>query len=202
MRPASLPAPPALKSLMQSLAVLDAIMSPEWEYRYYSFDSAWDSNSQMGSMRNGSGDELFVFFNKAGCFIKGFAHEYWQDEISAEDFYQNVPAAFAQAVNEPAFTPSDVSFCAWYENNVGAWKQAIDDSRLDPEVFFLIQNLDGTPETYVEFAESYYEIKLGVEPVKKILDHKPISRDLAMSLNSEVDFSELVSELRAIEYQS
>lgn len=64
-----------LKALFQSLATLDAIMSPEWEYRYYSFNSKWAKGEQMGSMRNGSGDELFVLFNHAGCFIKGFAHE-------------------------------------------------------------------------------------------------------------------------------
>lgn len=34
-----LPDVPALRRLMQSLAMLDAILSPEWEYRYFSFNS-------------------------------------------------------------------------------------------------------------------------------------------------------------------
>ena len=30
-----------LKRLLQSLAMLDAILMPEWEYRYYSFNAHW-----------------------------------------------------------------------------------------------------------------------------------------------------------------
>ena len=43
----------ALKRLMQSMAMLDAILSPEWEYRCYSFNSKWGARgcAQMGSMR-------------------------------------------------------------------------------------------------------------------------------------------------------
>src|SRR4051794_4341165 len=64
-----------LKRLMQSTAVLDAVLSPDWEYRWYSFNAKWSKGEQMGSMRNGSGDDLFAHFTKAGCFIKGFWHE-------------------------------------------------------------------------------------------------------------------------------
>ncbi len=53
----------ALKELgSRSLAMLDAIMSPEWEYRYFSFNANWDASlgERMASMRNGSGDEYFA----------------------------------------------------------------------------------------------------------------------------------------------
>ena len=56
---AALPDIEALRKLTQSLAMLDAIMSPEWEYRYYSFNSKWYESEMMASMRNGSGDEYF-----------------------------------------------------------------------------------------------------------------------------------------------
>jgi hypothetical protein len=46
----SLPAIEDLRKLTQSLAMLDAIMSPEWEYRYYSFNSKWDEGEMMASM--------------------------------------------------------------------------------------------------------------------------------------------------------
>jgi hypothetical protein len=47
-----LPGPDQLKSLCQSLAMLDAIMSPDWEYRYYSFDSKWGLDEMMASIAN------------------------------------------------------------------------------------------------------------------------------------------------------
>lgn len=64
-----------LKRLTQSLAMLDAILSPEWEYRYYSFNQAWSDGGMMASMRNGSGDHWFAIFCAAGAAIHGLAHE-------------------------------------------------------------------------------------------------------------------------------
>jgi hypothetical protein len=71
----TLPGPDQLKSLCQSLAMLDAIMSPDWEYRYYSFDSKWGLDEMMASMQNGQGDDFFILFNNNGAVIKGFDHE-------------------------------------------------------------------------------------------------------------------------------
>jgi hypothetical protein len=67
-----------LERLSMSLATLDAILSPEWQERYYSFNKAWtpQKNHRMGSMRNGCGDEYFILFTPAGAAIKGYAHEY------------------------------------------------------------------------------------------------------------------------------
>ena len=44
------------RRLARSLAMLDAILSPNWDSRYYSFDSKWAEGEMMASMRNGSGD--------------------------------------------------------------------------------------------------------------------------------------------------
>ncbi|WP_321184063.1 hypothetical protein [Embleya scabrispora] len=41
----------------RAMAMLDAIMSPDWELRYFSFDSRWSPTEEMVSMRNGSGIE-------------------------------------------------------------------------------------------------------------------------------------------------
>ena len=53
----NLPHPEEILKRSRALAALDLILSPEWEDRYYSFNSRWDSNEMMASMRNGSGDE-------------------------------------------------------------------------------------------------------------------------------------------------
>lgn len=71
----SLPDIEDLRKLTQSLAMLDAIMSPEWEYRYYSFNSKWGEGEMMASMRNGSGDEYFILFDSHGAILKGFDRE-------------------------------------------------------------------------------------------------------------------------------
>jgi hypothetical protein len=58
--------------LSKALAMLDAILSPEWEYRYYSCNGKWAPGETMASMRNGSGDGYFILFNGHGAAIKGF----------------------------------------------------------------------------------------------------------------------------------
>jgi len=65
----------ALRRTLQAMATLDAILSPDWSGRYYSLNARWSERGQMGSMRNGCGDEFFALFNSAGCWLKGFAHE-------------------------------------------------------------------------------------------------------------------------------
>ena len=60
-----------LRLTLQSMAMLDAILSPEWQFRYYAFNTAWSTGEQMGSMRNGSGDHFFAHFGSAGYGSRG-----------------------------------------------------------------------------------------------------------------------------------
>lgn len=64
-----------LRRLFQSMAMLDAIIPRDWESRYYSFNAHWGDGEQLGSIRNGQGDEFFAVFNTQGFLLKGFAHE-------------------------------------------------------------------------------------------------------------------------------
>jgi hypothetical protein len=59
------------KKIFQSAAMLDAILMPEWEYRYYSFNSKWDTGEHMASMRDGQGNQFFALFDNKGLIIKG-----------------------------------------------------------------------------------------------------------------------------------
>lgn len=42
-----LPSIPSLRAITQSLAMLDAIFCPEWQYRYYSFNCSWATGAQI-----------------------------------------------------------------------------------------------------------------------------------------------------------
>ena len=53
-----------MKKLCQSLALLDAVIYPDWQGRYYSFNDCWDTNVSLASMRGGSGDDYFILFLK------------------------------------------------------------------------------------------------------------------------------------------
>ncbi|MEJ3716569.1 hypothetical protein ACU1JV_08435 [Paenibacillus sp. T2-29] len=66
------------RRIFQAAAILDAILMPEWEYRYYSYNAHWDENEQMASMRDGEGDHYFALFQPNGLIIKGFDQRFNQ----------------------------------------------------------------------------------------------------------------------------
>ena len=43
---------------------------PEWEYRYFSYNSKWDKSEEVASMKNGEGDEYYLLFNERGVVGK------------------------------------------------------------------------------------------------------------------------------------
>jgi hypothetical protein len=89
--------------------MLDAIMSPEWESRYFSCNSSWAPGEEMASMANGSGDAWSIVFSAVGAFIRGFDHESAMSPAGNDDelwpgLVDTVPAVFAACLDEPAFS--------------------------------------------------------------------------------------------------
>jgi hypothetical protein len=199
-----------LRALLQSVAMLDAILSPdEWEYRYYSFNSQWSKREQMGSMRNGCGDDFFALFNSSGCFLKGFAHESQmspygrQPKVIWPGVLDSVPSAFAAALKEPAFSMEDTTFCVWRLYSDEAWQRGrIEFPRgADPDGSqTLLVILDGKPKTYKAWAEDYYERRVNLAVVKQVYAHEPLTEELVQQLNADVTLKELAGDIKEIGY--
>lgn len=210
-----LPSIPALRRLCQSLAMLDAILSPEWAYRYYSFDSRWSPESMLGSMRNGSGDDFFILFDRASAIIKGYAHEtpvaayYARHGISYPGVVDGVPLEFGHFLAEPAVEPNVATFCLWRKSGEPTWQagsMALPDG-IDPDGSAqLLKILDGNPGTYCAWAQDYFELDLpegSVLPrqaVAAIYGHAALSQDLITSLNRSANLSDLAADIERISY--
>ena len=185
---------------MQALAALDAVYCPEWEYRYYSFDCNWGTDQQMGSIRNGSGDDVYVLFNNEGCFLKGFSHEYPMGAKSYDAFYTSVPEVFLEASREPAFSPHNVNFCFWRHKGGSEWQSALPHDTLDSDIFFLIQGLNEEAKSYQAFASDYFEIETDIEHISSAYQHIAMTQPLAEAMNKDIIYSELVESLNEIGY--
>lgn len=194
-----------LRDVLRSMATLDAILWPDWDGRYYSFDARWAQGEEMGSMRNGSGDELFALFNGYGCFIKGFVHDspLAGRSLAAEPFYQGLPAELAACAAEPAFSTDDVTFCLWRSHSDAHWNHNLielpDDDDPDGSAY-LLSPLDGVPETYWLWAEEYYERNVALHAVKAIYERQRLTDDLVKALNPELSLKALREDLRTIGY--
>jgi hypothetical protein len=205
-----------LKRLMQSMAMLDAILSPEWEYRYYSFNSKWAKGEQMGSMRNGSGDDLFALFTSDGCFLKGFAHEYPMTPYAKRvrrvwpGVLDSVPSVFERGLNQPAFDMAATTFCIWrqYTDNcwqVGKIKFPMSKSDDPDGSGFLLSIYDGKSETYHKWASGYFDLgntgeSLTIDHVRHVYEQKPLTTKLVKEINPALTLAVLKADIDEIAY--
>jgi hypothetical protein len=204
--PEALPGIATLRSLAQSLAMLDAILYPAWEGRYYSFNSTWNAGEQLASMRNGSGDDWFLLFNDAGAVIKGYAHEApLAKDLSFPLLIQRgVPSDFKEFLNEPAFSIQRATFCIWRRHGDSAWSVVLSaNGRVTPDKDGsgdLLRILDGNPETYHAWAEEYYERDVSIVAVTAVFAHEPLSADLVSALNPDLELAEITANAIEIGY--
>ncbi|MFI0960573.1 hypothetical protein ACH4S8_03985 [Streptomyces sp. NPDC021080] len=210
----SLPAIADLRDLCRSLAMLDAVLSPDWESRYYSFDAAWAEGEEMASMRDGSGDEYSIVFSAAGVYVRGFGHAspmspYGHDGEPWPGVIDDVPDVFKPCVEEPAFTDEDgvpvVTACLWRGTTDDQWHHGTIDfppDHADPDgatgLFHLL--VDRSPEAFQHFAEDYYEVSVDLEAVSALYALRPLTQELVSSLNAEVALADLAEDMSEIGY--
>lgn len=168
-----------LKRLCQSLAVLDAILCPEWEYRYFSFNASWAPGEMLASMRNGEGDDFLVLWNRHGAILKDFVHSSpmaegcpWPGVLDA------APAGFEGFLNEPAFSRYQTTFCLWRGVGDADWSVGEIDypDHSDPDGSGkLLRFLDGEPETYRRWGEECFGTRLDPNAIEHVYRHGPLS---------------------------
>ncbi|QEL17337.1 hypothetical protein [Limnoglobus roseus] len=216
-----LPDVDGLRRLLKSLAMLDAILCRDWQFRYYSFNSKWAKGERMGSMRDGSGNEFYALFNRHGCYLKGFHHESAMSPYRKggdgklwAGLIESVPSEFTEAVTEPAFSTKDTTFCIWRKQTDPAWQRGAIQfpPGHDPDGSAeLLAILDGRPETYQAWAADGFEApSLTVEQVRHIYEHRPLTPELveamrydnpmASDAGSKVTLADLAEDVIEIGY--
>ena len=186
--------------------MLDAIVCPDWEFRYYSYNSRWAPGEEMASMRNGSGDDWFLLFGPFGAGLKGLAHEYEQagDADLLNQARSSLPAEFKTFLDEPAFGWEWMSFCYWRRPSDSAWErvihpEAMKATRADGSSELLLL-LYADAQAYVAFAEDYYEVALPKDAVEAVFRLDPLTDALVRSINPELTLAQVVEDAHEIGY--
>lgn len=205
-----LPSPDNLRRLLQAMAMLDAILEEEWEYRYYSFNAAWSESEQMGSMRNGSGDDFFAVFDPSGCFLRGFDHEAamspWRDDSPPKVWpgvLDDVPPQFDSSVREPAFHMDATTFCIWWLAGDSKWFHGRIEfpNESDPDGSqWMLSELDGDPATYQAYAKEYFELDVPLHAVSRVYSHEPLSPELLNEFPSNRQLEAVLADAKEIGY--
>ncbi len=193
--------------ITKSIAMLDAIMCPEWEDRYYAFDGKWGSGEQMASMRDGSGDEWKAHVTDAGIILFGLAHEsaMFRHGNPWPGILDDVPAVFDASIAEPAFDTANLSFCLWLLADSATWQRGdvafpdTDSSDADGSIE-LLAILDGKPSTYRAWAEDYYEMDIDLAAVEAIYRGEPLTPERVSALNADIRLDDLGEDIEGIGY--
>lgn len=195
-----------LRRLTQSLAMLDAILYPEWEGRHYAFNSHWAEGEMMASMRDGQGDEWFLLFCQAGAVMKGFAHEApMADGPPWPGVLSGVPSVFGRFLTEPAFSLQDTTVCLWRTASDQRWHtgEVLYPPGIDPDgsadLLFL---LDGRPRTYQPWAEENDEVGVNIASVEHLYQQHALTADVVATLNTEITLDDLAEDIAEIGYPS
>ena len=200
----SLPPIDKLKRRCQSLAALDLILSPEWQFRLFSFNAVWSEQEQMASMRNGSGDEWFCLFHSSGwAALKGLDHESnaWGNggEALSSSLQRAIPESLTSFASEPAFSWEAKTFAFYCLRETSPWVRAADSTEfallIPTGEERLLTLLLGSPEDYTSHAQDYFERDIEPGVVRDIFSLKPITPEAALRLNPDSDWSAVTKEL-------
>lgn len=207
-----LPDPTVLREHCRSLAVLEAVLSPEWADRHHSFDDRWSAKEAMASMRNGAGDEYSIVFSAAGAYICGFDHESPMSPYAADGPWpgvlDEVPEVFRPYVEEPAFCDEQgmpvVTACLWRRTEDDSWRTGTiefpEEPPDDPDgSAYLFQMLvDRSPEAFRRWAEDYYGVPVDPEAVRHVFASRPLTEAVVRALNPEIGLADLAEDLAGI----
>ncbi|MEU5860052.1 hypothetical protein ABZ815_02690 [Nonomuraea sp. NPDC047529] len=208
-----LPDIPVLRDLCRSMAVLEAVLSPEWEDRFHSFDAHWSPGEEMASLRNGSGDDYSIVFSSKGAYIRAFDHESEMSPYANDGPWpgvlDSVPDVFLDCVREPAFRDEDglplVTACIWRETGDGEWRtgdiaypDAAEDADGASGLFALLT--DPSPEAFRRFAEDHYEIPVDLDAVRHVFALRPLTPAVVAALNAELTLQDLAEDLAEAGY--
>jgi hypothetical protein len=193
-----------LRRLTRSLATLDALLSPEWDGRYYSYNCNWAAGEEMASMRDGEGDQWFAWFGAAGVALAGLSHEkaMFRPGKPWPGIWDTLPAAFAPFRAEAAFDTDNTTFCIWRGAADQVWRcgnieySEGDDPDGSAELLAL---LDGVPESYRAWAAGYYERDVPLDVVAAIYAHEDITPAMLEQLGCD-ESAALSADLDEIGY--
>lgn len=197
-----LPPVPRLEQRCVALAMLDALLSPAWESRYYSFNRFWDrdAGSRMASYRDGCGDDYFILFSPDGrAAIKGFDHEAFGGG-AVPGVLDGLPDSFADFRDEPAFSMDDTTFCLWNAGSGWERSRSLSNATVEQDGSArMLALLVGTPADYVAHARDNFEIDVDEDIVARFFDLEPLTPALAGALHSHADL-EAIDDLDDIGY--
>ena len=182
----------------KAISVLDAIISPEWEYRYYSFNSKWSDNEFLASMRDGQGRYWYALITDIGIAITGNA----KDKVNNIELSKILPKEFINCFwNEPAFETQNSSFVAWKLDTDNEWTFYFATDNFQ-NINSILEILLGNPYTYKNHSLLYFEKELDIKTITKIYNGVEIDNEIIKKINDKICIEDIKEDFEEIGYEN
>ncbi|MDR2237862.1 MAG: hypothetical protein LBE92_17195 [Chryseobacterium sp.] len=197
-----LPDVKTLQMICKAISVLDAIICPEWEYRYYSYNSKWSDDEEFFEMRNGSGDHMLMLFSQKCSVINGFIQDAPQPDI--QKVTADLPSVFEEFIFGEPVHSIGTTFCLW-TTEPKSWhtgESGITDDHLQE----MLHIFDGNPQTYINWATGYFEDSykasgIPLETVTRIYNGEVLTKEMVLTIVGEPeDWDQLEEDLTEADY--
>lgn len=191
-----------LQTACKAMAVLDAILSQDWVYRYHSYNCAWSDEEEFFEMRNGEGDQLLILFTARGVVINGLSSA--AELVQKDEVTGGLPEIFHEFMFGEPVNSAGTTFCVWklIEGQWSTGKPAADHDHSEE----LLSPLDGKPETYLHWALNYFKgnyKESGIPPelVTAVYKGELLTKRMVLSVVEEpYDWDLLKEDLEEISY--
>lgn len=193
-----------LKNICKAMAVLDSILSPEWQYRYHSYNSVWAENEEFFEMRDGEGVQLLLLFLGDGAVLNGFISG--QEPADKQKLFNLLPEKFHEFIYGEPVSSAGTTFCLWQTDGDPNWHTHQLAAALTASTV-LLSPLDGFPDHYKQWADTYFESNgrtgsIPLETVSRIFGLQPLNRAMVLSLSPQFsEWEQLKEDLQEISYQ-
>lgn len=188
----NLPEPTELRTLIQSQAMLDAILSDDSGEPECAFTEKWGRHRSVAVFNNYQGDDLFIVFDPDHCIVKGTAHEapFALHPNRVELLKQVVPGPIFDSLKDRTFLRDEATMIAWKKSEESDWHTSsgaidgVDDGASDLLALLLL-----TSGEYHEWAEENYERDLPADLVRDIYARAPLTKGMISQLNPDANIA-------------
>lgn len=205
--------PGVLLERLTAYSIIDVIMNSGSDYdgSIYHCNTDWNAGVALFTIDDGGGDHFHILFSDASCVIKGFGHESDLSPYNYEEdadypkyrFYENIPHALYELLDNEALERDLLTFCAWYTPENGAWQAAhvsVPDDWRDGSADFL--DYFSERDDYIAWLKDYYEADINSAPVMDILAGVAVTEEMVAELNPKADTEAAMEAVYAIKRAS
>lgn len=138
--------------------------------------------------------------------MKGFDHESELSPYAKPEYgvypgiYDQTPTLLLALLEDEALEKEDVTFCIWRETTDTKWRMGDvhTSEKISDGSEFLLSTFFETPEDYVNWAHSYYDLPISIETVRQIYNGSTITEAENRILNPNQNMEDVLQELAGL----